>query len=108
MSSLLWGIPPKLFKIPEEREKMTLKNIKHGRTYSSCEFYPDGDESYEPGYIKVSVETRDVIEQRESGYPVWHGRYAHYAKREILNLRAEGKRCKERTVEWIKDAFSDF
>ena len=83
-------------------ERMTLKNIKHGRAYSSCEFYPEEDEAYEPGYIKVAVDTREVIEQRDSKYPVWQWYYAHYAKREILNLRADRNRCKEKSLEWVK------
>ena len=98
----------KRVECPEIVEKMTLKNIKHGRVYSSCEYYPDGDESYTAGYIKVSVDTRDVLEHRESEYPVWHGRYAHYAKREILNLRANGNHCREASIKWIKDPNSDF
>ena len=85
------------------REKLVLKNIKHGRTYSSCEFYPEGNETYLPGYIKVDVATRDILEQRDSVYPIWHWKYAHYARREILNLRAEGNHCKERDVEWINE-----
>lgn len=89
-------------------EKMTLKNIRHGRTYSSCEFYPECDEAYEPGYVKVAVDTREVIEQRDSKYPIWHGRYAHYAKREILNLRADGNHRREITIEWKIDSSSSF
>lgn len=98
----------KVLDRPEIVEKMTLRNIKHGRVYSSCEYYPEGDESYTAGYIKVSVETREVLELRESEYPVWRGRYAHYAKREILNLRANGNRCREFSIKWIKDPNSDF
>ena len=85
------------------REKLLIKNIKHRKLYSSSEFYPEGDEAYSPGYIKVDVLTRDIIEQRDSLYPIWHWKYAHYARREILNLRAEGKHCKEQEIEWFND-----
>ena len=104
MSGLGSGNKKKLSKPQLLREKLMLKNIKHGRVYSSCEFYPQGDETYDPGYVKVSVESREVLEQRDSKYPIWHWRYAHYAKREILNLRAEGNHCKERIIEWDNDA----
>ena len=105
---MLFGRLPSIFGCHDTHEKMTLKNIKHGRVYSSCEYYPEGDEAYAPGYIKVSVETREVLEIRESEYPIWHGRYAHYAKRAILNLRADRNHCKEFELNWIKDLYSDF
>lgn len=104
----LWFGFSKLPERHEEYERMKLKNIRHGRVYSSCEFYPECDEAYDPGYIKVSVESREVIEQRDSKFPEWHGRYAHYAKREILNLRAEGNHSREKVIEWVKDTSSEF
>ena len=89
-------------------ECMLLKNIKHGKTYSSCEFYPEADEAYEPGYVKVNIETNEVVEQRGSKYPIWHGRYAHYAKQEIVSLRVDRNHCKQKLVEWVKNKSSDF
>lgn len=88
-------------------ETMVLKNIKHGRGYSRCDYYPEGCEEY-PGHIKVSTETREIVEHEESDYPGLHRRYAHYAKREILKLRAEHDHRKEHTFSWRKDPYSDF
>ena len=105
---VLFGKPGPVFGCHDTYEKMMLKNITHGKGYSSCEYYPECDTSYAPGYIKVNIETREVIEHRESENPCYKGRYSHYAKREILNLRKDSNYRKEWTFGWVKDLYSDF
>ena len=89
-------------------ENMLIKNIKHGKGYSSCDYYPECNEMFAPGRIKINVENREIIEHIESRNPCYRARYAHYAKREVLNLRAERNYKKESVIEWIKDNNSDF
>ena len=105
---ILFGKPRPIFGCHDTYEKMTLKNITHGKTYSSCEYYPECDETFSPGYIKVDIETREVIEHRESEHPCYKGRYSHYAKREMLNLRNNSHYARVWTFNWIKDLYSDF
>ena len=104
---MFFGSKKEVFGCIDIEECMLLRNIKHGYGYSSCDYYPQAKMAY-PGYIKVSTETREIIEHVQSKYPGMENRYPHYARREILNLRADHDHRREHLFKWIKDPYSDF
>jgi len=96
-----------IFGANDVEESMLLSNIKHGRRYLSCAYYPEEDLRY-PGYIKVDVLSRETVEHVESDSPKYHERYSRYAKRELLKLSACHDHRSDHSFSWVKDPYSSF
>ena len=80
---------------------VTLKNIKKGNKIISADYYPE--DSTEPGYIVVDLETEEIIlnrspKEHEKYYSYsWYTRYARYG---LLEVAKSGKIPEKKVVMW--------